>query len=295
MATLYSGFVRRRYLRTIEMTTTVRESARVSSQTVLALTKMIWHIKRTTNSGILSTSLRVLLINTTTRTRSHLLSCHCRALDPVWYTSRQQHHLPSRRLFLHLTMLQTRPHSTKKTSDEQGPVSAETTQNELQHHDHNLPDHDEAHSHSHSIFGHSHSHEAGHTHDAEQIIAALEGSGMSRPSSLQFPYSPWTSGDRGSYITLVGLFSNIALTTAKGFAGWYMHSASLLADAGHSLSGSSRDYINHCSGTNYDPQTCLVTLLLCFAGVYHANPLLKNTHMVSPNSKRLERPPSQYC
>lgn len=46
-------------------------------------------------------------------------------------------------------------------------------------------------------------------------------------------------GDRGSYITLVGLFSNIALTAAKGLAGWFMHSASLLADAGHSLSGKS--------------------------------------------------------
>ena len=44
-------------------------------------------------------------------------------------------------------------------------------------------------------------------------------------------------GDRGSRITLIGLFSNVILTSAKGFAGWYMHSASLLADAGHSLSG----------------------------------------------------------
>ena len=201
---------------------------------------MIWHIKRTINPGILLTS----PLTNTTRTRSHLLSslssCHCRALDPVWYISRQQYHLPSRRLSPCLTMLQTRLHSTKKTSDKHGRVSAETIQNEQQHHDHNLPDHDEAHSHSHSIFGHSHSHEAGHTHDAGQIIAALEGSGMSRPSSLQFLYLPWTSGDRGSYVTLVGLFSNIVLTTAKGIAGWYMHSASLLADAGHSMSGSSR-------------------------------------------------------
>jgi len=47
-------------------------------------------------------------------------------------------------------------------------------------------------------------------------------------------------GDRGSYITLVGLFSNIGLTAVKGLAGWYMHSASLLADAGHSMSGSLR-------------------------------------------------------
>lgn len=45
------------------------------------------------------------------------------------------------------------------------------------------------------------------------------------------------AGDRGSRITLLGLFVNVGLTSAKGIAGWYMHSASLLADAGHSLSG----------------------------------------------------------
>lgn len=44
--------------------------------------------------------------------------------------------------------------------------------------------------------------------------------------------------DRGSQITLVGLYSNVVLTSAKGLAGVYMHSASLLADAVHSLSGS---------------------------------------------------------
>lgn len=43
--------------------------------------------------------------------------------------------------------------------------------------------------------------------------------------------------DRGSRITLVGLVFNVGLTGIKGLAGWYMHSASLLADAGHSLSG----------------------------------------------------------
>lgn len=46
-------------------------------------------------------------------------------------------------------------------------------------------------------------------------------------------------GDPGSRITLIGLGSNIVLTGAKGAAGWYMNSASLLADAGHSLSGTS--------------------------------------------------------
>ena len=47
----------------------------------------------------------------------------------------------------------------------------------------------------------------------------------------------WRIGDRGSQITLIGLFANVGLTIAKGAAGWYMHSASLLADAGHSMSG----------------------------------------------------------
>ncbi|KAG1734726.1 cation efflux family-domain-containing protein [Suillus paluster] len=80
--------------------------------------------------------------------------------------------------------------------------------------------HNDAHGkHSHSIF-HSHSHdEHDHGHDAEQIVQALQ-----------------TAGDRGSRITLIGLFANIGLTGAKGLAGWYMHSASLLADAGHSMS-----------------------------------------------------------
>lgn len=46
-----------------------------------------------------------------------------------------------------------------------------------------------------------------------------------------------STGDRGSRITLIGLMANIGLTASKGAAGWYMHSAALLADAGHSLSG----------------------------------------------------------
>ena len=45
------------------------------------------------------------------------------------------------------------------------------------HHSHN---HEAPHSHSHSIFGHSHSNETeAHTHGTEQIIAALEGKGLS--------------------------------------------------------------------------------------------------------------------
>lgn len=80
-----------------------------------------------------------------------------------------------------------------------------------------------AHSHSHS---HSHAHGGHHGHDhggsveeADALLAALKG-----------------KGDRGSNITLVGLASNIGLCASKGVAGVYLNSASLLADAAHSLS-----------------------------------------------------------
>lgn len=96
-------------------------------------------------------------------------------------------------------------------------------------HDHDHDDH--GHSHSHSIFGHSHSHNGenghAHSHDAEQIVAALRGD----------------KRDRGNYITLVGLASNVVLTATKGLAGWFLHSASLLADAGHSLSDLLGDFV----------------------------------------------------
>ncbi|KAF5370648.1 hypothetical protein D9758_001999 [Tetrapyrgos nigripes] len=92
--------------------------------------------------------------------------------------------------------------------------------------DHSKHEHD--HSHSHSMFGgHSHSHgEEGHNYGAEKIMAAWEG-----------------SADRGSKVTVIGLFTNVGLTLAKGLAGWYLHSASLLADAGHSLSDLLGDFV----------------------------------------------------
>ncbi|EIW83161.1 cation efflux protein [Coniophora puteana RWD-64-598 SS2] len=83
------------------------------------------------------------------------------------------------------------------------------------------------HTHSHGIFGHSHAaHDHDHSEDAERVMQALSG-----------------KGDRGSQITLVGLFTNVGLTAAKGIAGWQMHSASLLADAGHSLSDLLGDFV----------------------------------------------------
>jgi divalent metal cation (Fe/Co/Zn/Cd) transporter len=58
---------------------------------------------------------------------------------------------------------------------------------------------------------------------------------MQAPSSFSFLL--FCEGDRGSRVTLIGLGANIVLTSAKGAAGWFMNSAALLADAGHSLSG----------------------------------------------------------
>ena len=81
--------------------------------------------------------------------------------------------------------------------------------------------HSHSHSHPHSPFGgHSHSHS--HSPDSEEaaaLAAAFSG-----------------ANDRGSRIILLGLASNVALTAAKGIGGVMLHSASLLADAGHSLS-----------------------------------------------------------
>ncbi|KAG9316367.1 hypothetical protein JVU11DRAFT_2400 [Chiua virens] len=104
------------------------------------------------------------------------------------------------------------PRSTEKNAQSLG---SDNSRNH--HHDH---------SHSHSIF-HSHSRDDhDHSQSAEQIVHIFEG-----------------KGDRGSRITLLGLLVNIVLTSAKGFAGWYMHSASLLADAGHSFSDLLGDFV----------------------------------------------------
>ncbi|KAA1476795.1 cation efflux protein [Dentipellis sp. KUC8613] len=94
---------------------------------------------------------------------------------------------------------------------------------------HKHGDHDHDHGeepHSHGIFGHTHSHdENGHSHGG-QVIEALQ-----------------NRGDPGSRITLIGLGSNVILTSAKGAAGYFMNSAALLADAGHSLSDLLGDFV----------------------------------------------------
>ncbi|KAF8070521.1 CDF-like metal transporter [Lyophyllum atratum] len=122
-------------------------------------------------------------------------------------------------------MAQRRVYSTKETDDTKPTLAngkgagkgSEVEDDHDQDHEHTT-----SHSHSHSLFGHSHSNgdEHSHTHGSEKIIAALEG-----------------QGDKGSRITLIGLVSNVGLT------GWYLHSASLLADAGHSLSDLLGDFV----------------------------------------------------
>ncbi|KAF8530452.1 mitochondrial iron ion transporter [Hysterangium stoloniferum] len=92
-------------------------------------------------------------------------------------------------------------------------------------HDHDHGDHDHHESHKHGLFG-GHDHNHAHGTDAEKVFEALKG-----------------GGDAGSRITLIGLFANIGLTATKGAAGWYLHSASLMADAGHSLSDLLGDFV----------------------------------------------------
>ncbi|KAI0035905.1 cation efflux family-domain-containing protein [Vararia minispora EC-137] len=88
-------------------------------------------------------------------------------------------------------------------------------------HDH---DHEHGHEHGHGIFGHSHGHGEDEGHGTELIDAFSAG------------LSSCFAGDKGARITLIGLFANVLLTSAKGAAGWFMNSAALLAEAGHSLS-----------------------------------------------------------
>lgn len=110
----------------------------------------------------------------------------------------------------------------QSTSDAQTQLSKRSAIHEK--HDHA----DHAHSHSHGILGHSHDHSHAHgsPEEADRLIEALKG-----------------KGDRGSNITLLGLFSNIVLCISKGIAGMWLNSASLVADAAHSLSDMFSDLV----------------------------------------------------
>ncbi|WVQ70502.1 hypothetical protein IAR50_000021 [Cryptococcus sp. DSM 104548] len=112
-----------------------------------------------------------------------------------------------------------RSHSTK-------PSPASDKSQHTHKHDHaDGEDCDHDHDHSHSGIFHTHAHD--HSEGAEQLMEALTKGQM----------------DRGTKITLLGLGSNIALTVSKGLAGLWMNSASLLAEAGHSLSDLLGDFV----------------------------------------------------
>ncbi|KAI6046102.1 mitochondrial iron ion transporter [Pisolithus marmoratus] len=101
---------------------------------------------------------------------------------------------------------------------------SKSTKSSADTHEDDTPSHPRPH--SHSIF-HTHSHnDNDHGHDTAGLLQALQG-----------------AGDRGARITLIGLYANVALTCAKGIAAWHMNSASLLADAGHSLSDLLGDFV----------------------------------------------------
>ncbi|KAI7871475.1 cation efflux protein [Spinellus fusiger] len=77
---------------------------------------------------------------------------------------------------------------------------------------------------------HGHGHGHGHSHDEDHIHHGLG-------TALE------NSSKQGVRITVIGLVSNVGLTVSKGVAGVMMNSASLLADAAHSLSDLLSDFV----------------------------------------------------
>ncbi|CAD6909540.1 unnamed protein product [Tilletia controversa] len=126
--------------------------------------------------------------------------------------------------------MSAQPELTQRKPDSAA-VAKET--NGVATHDHHDHSHSHAHSHSHShslnpfaAHSHAHGHDHGSAAEADALLAALKG-----------------RGDRGSNITLLGLFANILLSASKGLAGVYLNSAALLADAAHSLSDMFSDLV----------------------------------------------------
>jgi hypothetical protein len=136
----------------------------------------------------------------------------------------------------------------RRSTSQAGPSSDKGTPSTSHNHNHSAPGTASSskgkHDHNHNHDGDEHEHEHGglfhtHTHDhsegAEQILNAFKSGHL----------------DRGTKITLLGLGSNVALTATKGLAGLWMNSASLLAEAGHSLSDllgvSWLDFVAQCA------------------------------------------------
>ncbi|KAF8325222.1 uncharacterized protein EI90DRAFT_3146725 [Cantharellus anzutake] len=75
-----------------------------------------------------------------------------------------------------------------------------------------------------------------HSHEAEELVTTELNTGGA--CKIDGGYR-----DRGTRATMLGFFANLGLTGIKGAAGWYLNSAVLLADAGHSLSDLAGDII----------------------------------------------------
>ncbi|WWD08503.1 hypothetical protein V865_006615 [Kwoniella europaea PYCC6329] len=118
----------------------------------------------------------------------------------------------------------THTNHTKPTQSSSPSAPSSTQIHKHSHDNHHDHEHDHDHDHHHGIF-HTHVHD--HSEGAEQIMQAISSGKL----------------DRGTKITLLGLGSNVALTLSKGAAGIWMNSASLLAEAGHSLSDLLGDFV----------------------------------------------------
>ncbi|TDL26148.1 hypothetical protein BD410DRAFT_784193 [Rickenella mellea] len=121
----------------------------------------------------------------------------------------------------------TRTNGDHKHNGKQNGAATKSKQSALtDEHEHEHEHDDHTHSHSHSLFSsHTHSRD---DESRQAVAAALHGQSRRDP---------------GSRITIIGLIMNVGLTASKGAAGWFMNSAALLAEAGHSLSDLLGDFV----------------------------------------------------
>ena len=107
--------------------------------------------------------------------------------------------LTPRHSLLDQVSLQSSMSKRRKSSKPNGQTNGEYD------HDH---DHDQDHNHSHDHGGifHSHSHGDHGDHTAEAVVKLLQGQGL----------------DKGTKVTVLGIFTNVGLTAVKGAAGWYV-------------------------------------------------------------------------
>jgi len=101
----------------------------------------------------------------------------------------------------------SRPHTVNFTTMQRRNKTTATQPTKAKEPIHDEHDHDHGHDHSHSHGGifHSHSHDHGQG-SAEALVKVLKGEGV----------------DRGTKVTVIGLFTNVGLTAVKGAAGWYV-------------------------------------------------------------------------